>query len=130
MAILEIWLVRKSLPAGQGLSTPSMITASPSGLTGETANCRLMDRATAWGEAAASRSHHTQQSGQEQIMGKSGEEQITRELIYRAVTSPPRIPSANSAGRDKRIVFIDPSFTLQCWVWEGARAMYDVPKRI
>jgi len=72
----------------------------------------------------------THQSGQERIMGKSGQEQITRELIYRAVTSPPRIPSANPAGRDKRIVFIDPSFTLQCWWWEGARAMYDAPKRI
>jgi hypothetical protein len=73
----------------------------------------------------------TQQSGQEQIMGKSGQEQITLHtgVNYRAVTSPPRIPGENSAGSDKRIVFIDPSFTAGDYNagggrWTGPCMMY------
>jgi hypothetical protein len=46
----------------------------------------------------------TQQSGNKNTSwGKSGQEHITRELIYRAVTSsPPRILSKNSGGRRQK----------------------------
>lgn len=102
-----------------------MITASASGLTGD-GELPPHGWSNNTGEQLRRRGR-TQQSGQQHIMGKSGQEQITLELItellHRCLEFSARI---QAGGGDKRIVFVDPSFTGGDYNAGdgGARAMY------